>query len=77
VNHQDDASQGSQQERRKGVLERHKGRAKEMAHSRRQEGGQREEGRTTGRPGEFASRLRERVAASRARRERGGDHAGM
>lgn len=76
MNHQDDASQGGQQERRKRVLERHKGRAQEMVRSRRQERGQ-EQQQASGRPGEFASRLRERVAASRARRERGGDHAGM
>lgn len=69
MNHKDQEDQGS---RRQHVLDRHKGRAKEMVRGR----GGRDDDQER-KPGGFAARLKERVAAKRARRERGGDHAGL
>jgi hypothetical protein len=69
VNHSDHSDDHS---RRRGTLERHKDRAKEMIRGREPRESSRER-----RPGDFAARLKERVAAKHARRERGGDHAGL
>lgn len=56
---------------RNETAERHKGRAKEMLRrGEKKDPGSRQ-------PGEFASRLRERVEAAKQRRARGGDHAGL
>jgi hypothetical protein len=69
VNHKDQADHSS---RRRGTLDRHKDRAKEMIRGREPR-----ESSSERRPGDFAARLKERVAAKHARRERGGDHAGL
>lgn len=56
---------------RNETTERHKGRAKEMLRrgEKRDPGGRQ--------PGELAADVRKRVEAAKARRARGGDHAGM